>query len=305
MNRNPCDKPARIGANRKPRAGGARTRACRRSQGRRARFGATLNPRGGRAVMGAQLFDFFAEKGFFWTLAVGWMTGPPLIYLLVWSAAASGGAIGGYDRNDFVVYYLCLILTNQLTYPTTHWSTAEGIENGSVFSALLRPLPLVYGAVATELAVKLVCVPFVLAVVLLLGWLFGARTSVTAAGVLAALGALLLALVIRFLLSYILSLLAFWTHRSAALLSVNDTFVFLFAGQVAPLALFPGPLQAVAYCLPYRYLLSFPVEALMGKLSPDGLLAGFGMQLGWLVLLIGLHRIVYRAGLQHYTAVGG
>ncbi len=263
-----------------------------------------MNIRGGVAMIRGQLFSFLSEKAFFWTLAVGWMTGP-IIYMMVWATAASSGTIGGYDRNAFVLYYLCLILINQMTYPTTHWSTAQAIHNGSISSALVRPLPLIYGAIGQEAAVKIVCVPFVAAVVVVVGFIFGVQVSFTFVHLAAGLAALVLALLIRFLLAYILSLLAFWTQQSGALLNVNETFIFLFGGQVAPLALFPDKLSHLTYILPYRYMISFPVEALMGTLSSRELVQGFIMQLIWAAVLVLVHYVINRYGQKKYSAVGG
>jgi ABC-2 type transport system permease protein len=263
-----------------------------------------MNLRGGAAIIKAQLFTYLSEKGFFWTLAVGWMIGP-LIYLLVWSTAAAGSAVGVYDKNAFVVYYLCLIVVNQLTYPTTHWSTAEAIENGSISSAILRPLPLIYGALGQDMGVKVICMPFVAVLVVLLGLLFGAQLSVTLLSLAAALAALLLAAVLRFLLAFIISLLAFWFQQSRALLTVNDTFIFLLAGQVAPIALFPGFFRGLAELLPYRYMVSFPVEVLMGTLKGSDLWRGFALQLLWLAVLYSIYRLVIKIGVKKYTAIGG
>lgn len=263
-----------------------------------------MNIRGGIAMIRGQLFSLLSEKGFFWTLAIGWMTGP-LIYMMVWVSAASSGTIAGYDKNAFVLYYLCLITINQMTYPTTHWSTAEAIQNGSISSALVRPVPLIYGAIGQEVAVKMVCMPFVAVVVGLLGFLFGVQISFTFVHLIAGLAALALALLIRFLLAYILSLLAFWTQQSGSLLSVNDTFIFLLGGQVAPLALFPEMLNHLANLLPYRYMISFPVEVLMGTLSREKMIQGFMMQLLWAAVFVLVHYLVNRYGQKKYSAVGG
>lgn len=263
-----------------------------------------MNIRGGIAMIRGQLFSFLSEKGFFWTLAFGWMIGP-LIYMMVWVTATSSGAIGGYDRNAFILYYLCLIIINQITYPTTHWGTAQAIQDGSISSAMLRPVPLVYGAIGQEVAVKIVCVPFVAVVIVILGYLFGVQVSFTVVHLIAALAALVLALLIRFLLAYILSLLAFWTQQSGALLSVNDTFIFLLGGQVAPLVLFPDMLNRLANLLPYRYMISFPVEVFMGTLSHEKMIQGFLMQLVWTAVLVLVHYFVNRYGQKKYSAVGG
>jgi ABC-2 type transport system permease protein len=205
------------------------------------------------------------------------------------------------------VYYLCVIVVNQLTYPTTHWSTAQMIHNGSISSALLRPLPLVYGAIGQELAVKLVCVPFVLVVAVVLGVCLGVNTGmgIGPEHIPLAAAAMLLAVGIRFLLAYSLSLVAFWTRQSGALLSVNDTLFYLLAGQVAPVALFPGMLNQLASVLPYRYMLSFPVEVLMGTVSGQELILGFAMQGGWLVLFSGVCIYINKQGVRRYSAVGG
>lgn len=263
-----------------------------------------MNLRGGIALIKGSLMDFTTSRGFFWTLAFGWMSGP-LIYMFVWSMAAGQGAIGGFDRKDFIFYYLCLILINQLTYPTAHWSTSESIMNGSMSSTLLRPLPVFFGAVACDLSVKVVCVPFVTVIAVIIGLLTGLHITVSITAILISVAALLLALVIRFMLAYILALLAFWTQNTASLLSVNDTFIFLLAGQVAPISLFPGFIRSIALALPYRYMLSFPIEVLMGKVNGTDLLYGFGVQVCWVAALFMLHHFVNKYGVKRYTATGG
>ena len=263
-----------------------------------------MNLRGGFAMVRSQLFGFLSSWGFFWTLALGWMTGP-LIYLLVWFTAASGGAIGGYDQNGFVLYYLCLIVVNQLTYPTSHWSTGEAINNRSISSAFLRPLPFVYGDIGCDIAVKIVCMPFVVIMVTVLGFLFGVQPAFSFSALPMALAALLLALAIRFILAHTLALVSFWTQQADSILSVNDTFVFLFSGQVAPLALFPPVLQTITAFLPYRYLSAFPVEILMGTLTQPQANRGLVVQALWFVALILICVFVTKKGRKRYTATGG
>ena len=84
---------------------------------------------------------------------------------------------------------------------------------------------------------------------------------------LAFIPALLLAWLLRFFWGYWLALLAFWATRADALLALQDTLVFLLAGQVAPVALLPGALQPAATRLPFRYMVGFPVEVLTGQLD--------------------------------------
>ncbi len=263
-----------------------------------------MNLRGGWALVRKSLFRYTAGRGFFWTLAFGWMMGP-LVYLFVWATAAGQGATGGFARDDFIVYYLCLIVVNQFTYPVSNWTVGDVIRIGWFSTWLLHPLPAIYEAIATDAAVKIVCVPFTLAVAAILGLVLHPSFALSWPVVAAFVMALLLAQALRFLLAYVLALTTLWSNRSDALLRLNDTFLFLLAGQVAPTALLPGMLQQVAGVLPYRYMMGFPIELLMGRLSRGEMLSGFAWQLGWLAVAALLHQVVWRQGLRHYAAVGG
>ncbi|MBN1666487.1 MAG: ABC-2 family transporter protein, partial [Anaerolineales bacterium] len=102
-----------------------------------------------------------------------------------------------------------------------------------------------------------------------------------------------------------LALLAFWATRASALLALQDTLIFLVGGQVAPLVLLPDWMQSLAVALPFRYMVSFPVEVLTGQLAGPQLAWGFALQAAWLLVATGLYAGLWRSGLRHYAAVGG
>jgi len=101
-----------------------------------------------------------------------------------------------------------------------------------------------------------------------------------------------------------LALSAFWITRVSAVNQGYYIAALFLAGQVAPLALLPSPVRVAASILPFRWMISFPVELLMGRLTPVQALAGLTAQAGWLVLAFVLLRIVWRAGVKIYSAVG-
>ncbi len=103
-----------------------------------------------------------------------------------------------------------------------------------------------------------------------------------AADVAAALPALLLAALLRFLFTYLLALSAFWTERAHGLVGFGDTLIFLLGGEAAPVALLPGPLQPLGAALPFRAMLGFPAEVAAGQLDGAGVLAGYGWQIVWI-----------------------
>ena len=126
-----------------------------------------MNFRGGLALIKRTWMSWLQARGFFWVLAFGWMI-PPLIYLFVWSTAAGDKSIAGMDRGEFIAYYLLIIVINQLTYSTTNWTVGDVIRYGNLNTWLLRPLPPIFEALASELAGKVVFMAFILPVAAIL-----------------------------------------------------------------------------------------------------------------------------------------
>ncbi len=263
-----------------------------------------MNLRGGIALIRKSLFSYMASRGFFWTLAVSWMMGP-LIFLFVWVAAAGEGNVGGLYKSDFIFYYLCLILVNQLTYPTSHWIIGENIQIGTLSTWLMRPLPVIYEAVASDIALKIVCMPLVILLTGILAFSMGFGASLSFLQVILFIPVLLMSCFLRFFTAYAIALLAFWTQKISALLSVNDVLVFLLAGQVAPTTLLPGLLGAASVFLPFRYMLGFPVELLAGMLSKSEIVTGMIIQAAWLIVAVVLQKVIFRRGIRRFAAIGG
>ncbi|HDQ73902.1 MAG TPA: hypothetical protein ENN19_17665 [Chloroflexi bacterium] len=273
--------------------------------------GRDLNLRGGWALVRRTWFSWMQHRGFFFLLAFSWMM-PMLIYLFVWSQAAGGGAgggaggtIGGLTRSDLVTYYLVLILVNQLAFCTNNWTVGDGIRYGRMNFLLLRPMSPVYDALASEVAGKVVFMTFALPVTGVLALILRPELNVAWRDVGLFVPALALAWMLRFVWGYWLALLAFWATRADALLSLQESLIFLLAGQVAPPTLLPAPMQALATVLPFRYMLGFPVEVLLGQLDGAQLRAGFAFQTGWLAVAAALFVALWWAGTRRYTAVGG
>jgi ABC-2 type transport system permease protein len=238
-----------------------------------------------------------------------WLIGhvlEPLIYLVVWSTVSrsSGGTVGGYGAADFAAYFIVLMLVNHVTYTWIMYEYEYRVRHGSLSLALLRPVHPLHADLADNVSSKIVTFPLILAAAVVLALLFRPAFTVVPWALAAFLPALFLAFIVRFLLEWTLALAAFWTTRVSAVNQAYFIALLFFSGQMAPLTLLPRPLQVVATYLPFRWTTSFPVELLLGRVSFGETLFGLAMQCAWLAVCLLLLRLVWRAGLRVYTAVG-
>lgn len=220
----------------------------------------------------------------------------PLIGLAVWTTALPG-------RRGIGAYYLALLVVRLLTVSYENHTFANGIYAGALADALLRPHPVVLAPLGENLAMRLW--HLILGLPLLIGVGFFVTLDFRAADVAAALPALLLAALLRFLFTYLLALSAFWTERAHGLVGFGDTLIFLLGGEAAPIALLPGPLQPLGAALPFRAMLGFPAEVAAGQLDGAGLLIGYGWQIVWIGTFAAATALAWRSGVRRYTAVGG
>ncbi len=133
---------------------------------------------------------------------------------------------------------------------------------------------------------------------------FGATAETQPWHVVAFVPALALAMSLRFVVEWTLALVAFWVTQTAAINQAYWVVVLFLSGQVAPLTLLPGPIQAIATVLPFRWMVAFPVETALGRLSPTEILLGYAIQVGWILAALAVLRVAWRAGIRRYSAVG-
>jgi ABC-2 type transport system permease protein len=110
--------------------------------------------------------------------------------------------------------------------------------------------------------------------------------------------------VVRFTLEWTLAMSALWTNRINAINQTYEVVLVFLSGFFAPLAVMPQWVQMIANVLPFRWLLAFPIELTLGRLTPQETLFGFAMQLFWLLVTLATLNVVWRAGVKQYSAVG-
>jgi ABC-2 type transport system permease protein len=248
----------------------------------------------------AALFEYRANMAIWMLVNV-----MPLVMLAAWFSMSEGGPIAGYSQSDFVSYYLLLAFVQQMTSVWVIYELDYDIRHGGLSIKLLHPLNPVHDYLSTNLADK-VLRPFVLIPLALVAWRIFPTIHYAATPLSLSLFVLALAAAwfVRFMSQYIFGLLAFWISDSMTLNDIWFALSQLLGGIVAPLDLFPPNVTAVANLLPFRFMLSFPVELVSGRLTPKDLGTGLAAMIFWVVLSIVAYRWFWRKGIRQFSAFG-
>ncbi len=238
-----------------------------------------------------------------------WMIGriiQPLIYLVVWTtiARARGGEVNGYDEGGFAAYFIMQMIVTQATFSWIMWEYDYTIRTGQFNFKLLRPIHPIHADVADNLAYKILTLVILIPAAFFLAWLFPPTFNLQPWSVTAGVVAIALAFVVRFTLEWTLAMAALWTSRVSAINQTYEVTLVFLSGNFAPLAVMPEPLQHLANFLPFRWLIAFPIELTLGRLTVQEALLGFGAQVFWLIVVLTTLFFVWRAGVKQYSAVG-
>lgn len=230
----------------------------------------------------------------------------PLIMMAVWLAVVDEvGPTAGWDKGDFVSYYVGAALVSHLTSAWILWDWEEDIRTGKLSVKLIKPLDPFHHFLNDQLGWKVFVVVFIVPLVAVVSWLLPVIHYPLTLG----LGIVfVLSVIAGFALNIVISsafaMLAFWSTQVR-----NFYLLWYGAGQflsgwIAPLALFPAGFRHVAYLSPFRSALGFPVEILIGQLTWAEIGFGFTVTGAWFLIFLIIFRLLWRKGLQQYEAVG-
>ena len=231
----------------------------------------------------------------------------PIIYLAVWTSIAnSKGSVNGLTANDFITYYMTLLIVDQITSNIVIYSFAYKIQDGTLSGELTRPIhPMLTNALVNNIAFKTLTILGFIPIWIILFFLYRPDfSSVSPEGILLAIPAMIMGFFVGYLLSAAITALAFWTTRVHSIHEFYYALVLLFSGQFVPLTLMPKLIQDIAQYLPFQLLIYFPIQLILGRLSSEQIVQGFVTGFIWLAVSITVFNLVWRNGVKRFSAVG-
>ena len=230
----------------------------------------------------------------------------PIIFLAIWTTVASAqGSVNGLTAQDFVAYYMMLLIVDIATSEITIHIFAYRIQDGSLSNQLVLPIhPMLTQVLVNNLAFKALQMCALVPIWALLYLLYHPVIILTPVNLLLAVPVLALSFTMQFFAGATITCIAFWTTRIWAIMDLYYAAFRLFAGQFVPLALLPAAMQNLSQVLPFRLMLYFPVQLLLGKVSLQETLSSMALQVVWCALGFLLFRLIWHVGVRKFSAVG-
>lgn len=239
---------------------------------------------------------------FVWILT----TNMPLVMMLLWTRVAREAPVGRFREAGFVAYFLTTLIVRFLVGSWVVWQLTWDIREGSLSLRLLRPVHP-FAAYAAEnlgqIPLRLVVVtPVVVALLAAVGpaglshdpaqW---ALLPVCVAGAWA----------LQYCAMLCFASLALYWRSALSVFEVWNASMFVFSGYLLPLELLPRRLEALSRWMPFRYMLSLPLETALGLCDRAATLRGLAAQWLWVTFFLCLALALWHRGVRRFEAWGG
>lgn len=230
-----------------------------------------------------------------------------LITYFLWLAILpSNTTLFGYSQSLIVTYILGTALLGNIVLASRSGAVGDEIKNGDLSNFLLRPINYFLYWFAKDLGDKAMNISFSLVELVILFIILRPplflQTNILV--IFSAIIATVSAVFLYFFINFLIGLTGFWVYETWPLRFLFMILINFFAGGLFPLDILPKPLFTIFQFLPFTYLLYFPVKIYLGQLQFYDILKGLTVSVIWLLLLYQIVLLVWRKGLQVYTAHG-
>ena len=234
------------------------------------------------------------------------------IMFFVWKAvflSSDSSTFMGFTMEDMVVYLFITFLTDYMTYSDGAFVVGEEIKDGSIAMRMIRPCSFEMCFLFQEIGSRLVCaamifVPIVAGVEIYRYAIMGAvRFDIVS--FLIYLFSMLLAYMINFYFNVCYGFLAFFFKNLWGTELMKDTLVSFLSGGMIPLAFLPAGLATVLNYLPFASLRYAPVMIYMGMYTAGEIAWRIGLQVFWLLVMIGVSKLIWNSAMKHLSVQGG
>lgn len=240
---------------------------------------------------------------FLWTI-VDAIT--PLVALAVWYTVSLQGQTVLSSR-DTITYYILTMLVLTATNSWLGYFLTDQILQGKIVNGLLRPLSIFWDHIADNIITKVIRLTVPLIIFIAVAQIFPTLFSPSlyeGSRIALAVISIICGAIIAFLTDAVLACLSFWIEDVHQIIGYHHLLYSFTSGIIIPFALLPSSIHTVFAFLPYRYIISAPVEILVASAQSTPASSLIGIQLIWIAILSLCLRLLWRKGLKVYAIPG-
>lgn len=230
----------------------------------------------------------------------------PLISMAVWYTVAKS-ATQGPTPQQTLNYYILIILVAIATSSWVGFFLSQEILNGTIVQRLIKPISPFWGFITSNLAEKVFrfSIPAPLFVLSLIFFpSFYVPTFYQLKPWLLFILSVIIAACLAFFIDMIFGLASFWLEDAINLRWYKDTLQMITSGILIPIAVMPHKVQAVVNVLPFRSIITTPIEILLGHISGPQLTHALLVQITWATATGIIMAVMWKQGLKRYAPPG-
>lgn len=226
--------------------------------------------------------------------------------ILFATVEAAGGHLRGYDVGTMSAYiWISQGMLGLVNLFGVH-EIGERIKTGDIAIDFARPVDIQLSYLARFLGGRIFTIlPRGLPSIAVGALTVGMTMPATALPYLLGVVSVVLGMAISFGCVYVINILGFWLIDTRGMQVLYMVVSGFLAGLFVPLDLFPSWLRAIADSTPFPSVLMSPIDVLSGRVVGPDAWTTVGTQVVWLVVVLGVGRLLTRTGLRKLEVQGG
>jgi len=219
-----------------------------------------------------------------------------------------GRELFGYDREKILTYVFGLIFVKAFVLSSRAQDVSGEISRGEIINHLLKPISYFKYWLTRDLSSKVLNLVFAagefsfLYIILKPPFYFQSNPLY----IVVFLVSICAAILTYFLLLFIVDSIPFWAPEMGwgGHFLVTVILVEFLSGSLFPLDILPITIQNVLNFTPFPYLIFFPLQVYLGKITGILLFKGLVISFAWILVMWYLMKRIWEKGLKAYQAYG-
>ena len=229
-----------------------------------------------------------------------------IVYYLWTTLTAYTGRFAGYSHEEFMTYVFGVVLLRAFVFGTQSRRIAQEINEGGFTTYLVKPINHFIFFYFRELAERLLLIFSSIIEITIVSAILNVQFFVQTnrATLIWVFLAIIGAHVLYYLLSYAVSMIAFWSREAMGPRFLFEWLLEFASGAYFPLTIVGAFYFGILQLLPFMHLIFTPLAIYLGKLTPGELPRLIGMEMFWILAIGIITTTLWKKGLRRYSGEG-